>query len=89
MSMVSKVKHAGNTDDIPSLKPDDQLRKETQNERLAAMKIVSAIQHHLNINPKEIEAELSHRPDGDWNGPGEQIDLLFLQRYKNHRTTQS
>jgi len=43
----------------------------------------------VKANPKEIEAELSHRPDGDWNGPGERIDLSFLQRYKNHHTTQS
>lgn len=84
--MVTKVKHAGNTNDIPSLKPEDQLRRETQNERLAAMKIVSAIQRQLHLTPKDIEAELSRRPDGDWNGPGEQIDLTFLQKYKNHRT---
>jgi len=86
MLMVTKVKHAGNTNDIPSLKPEDQLKKETQNERLAAMKIVSAIQHQLGLAPKDIEAELLHRPDGDWNSPGEPIDLMFLQKYKKHRT---
>lgn len=84
--MVTKVKHAGNTNDIPSLKQEDQLKKETQNERLAAMKIVSAIQHQLRLAPENIEAELSCRPDGDWNSPGEQIDLIFLQKYKKHCT---
>ena len=89
MSMVTKVKHAGNMNDIPPLKPEDQLKKETQNERLAVMKIVSAIQHHLHLGPKDIKVELSHRPDGNWNSPGEQIDLMFLQKYRKHHTAQA
>lgn len=84
--MISKVKNAGNTTDIPTLLVSDYLRKETQNEREAAMKIATAILQRLELNRKGLEAELSKRPDGNWNSPGEQLDLMFLKVYKNHNT---
>jgi len=78
MWMVYKVKGAGSGKDIPTLTPSDYLKRETQNEREAAMVIIDEIMKKYKLSWKDVEEELSTRSDGDWNGPGEVMDLEFL-----------
>jgi hypothetical protein len=84
MSMVSKVKSAGNASDIPKLHLNDYLKRETQNERAAAMKIVNAICERLSMSMEDVDRELSKRADGNWNHPGEPLNLKFLRVHRNH-----
>lgn len=84
MSMVSKVKGAGNSEDIPNLSVGDYLRKETQNEKAAAMLIVKTILQHLHLSMAKVEKELRSRAEKDWDSPGEEINLQFLKAHKHH-----
>lgn len=84
MSMVSKVKGAGNSVDIPNLDAGDYLKRETQNEKAAAMVIVKGILKQLNLSMAKVEKELSSRPDSNWDSPGEEIDLKFLEDFIHH-----
>jgi hypothetical protein len=85
MSMVSKVKDAGNSDDIPKLQAGDYLRKETQNEKAAAMIIVGVILKQFKMTMKDVQVELSVRDDENWDGPGEPVDLTFLKDLRRHK----
>lgn len=84
MSMVSKVKGAGNSVDIPNLDAGDYLKRETQNEKAAAMIIVKGILKQFGMSMAKVEKELSSRPDNDWNSPGDEIDLKFLEDFIRH-----
>jgi hypothetical protein len=84
MTMVYKCKGAGKGDGIPQLSSSDYLLKETQNECKAAMRIVNAIKEGYRLLWGDIEKELSTRADGDWDAPGNPIDLVFLREYINH-----
>jgi hypothetical protein len=84
MWMVYKVQGAGNGEDIPKLVALDYLKRETQNEREAAMVIIEAIKNEYQISWKDIEKELSTRKDGNWNSPGDVMSLEFLHIYSNY-----
>jgi len=86
MLMVSQVRGAGNSEDIPKLQTGDYLMKETQNKKAVAMVIVNAILKHLGLSMKDAQSELSTRVNCNWNSPGEQIDLKFLEAFKIHDT---
>ena len=85
MWMVYKVKGAGNSKDIPNLTSSDYFKRETQNEWEAAMNIIEKIRKRYKLSWKGIERELSVRLDGDWNSPGEVMDLEFLHVHSNNR----
>jgi hypothetical protein len=46
--------------------------------------IVEAIRKHLNITWERIDIELTSRRDGNWDHPGEVLDLSFLSKKIRH-----
>jgi hypothetical protein len=66
------------------LSTNDYLFRETRNEAKAAMQIVEAIRKRLNLAWEQIDIELTSRDDGNWDHPGEVIDLLFLSKLIRH-----
>jgi hypothetical protein len=82
--MVNDVEGAGNGETTPDCTKNDYLVKETQNERMAAMKIAKAIMKKLKLDMNAILQELSSRNDADWYGPGEVLDLDFLHSMIQH-----
>lgn len=66
------------------LSPDDYLFKETRNEAKAAMRIVEVIRKKLNLTWEGIDTELTSRNDGNWDRPGEVLDLAFLSKIVKH-----
>ena len=64
------------------LSPNDLLLKETRNEAKSAMRIVEAIRKNLGWT--KIHMELTLRKDGNWDHPGEVLDLSFLRKYVKH-----
>ena len=82
--MVYKCKGAGKGNDIPQLSTSDYLLKETQNECKAAMCILNTIKECYILSWSDIKKELLMKADGDWDTPGNPIDLAFLRKYINH-----
>ena len=82
--MVHDCKGASIGDSIPELVPKDSLRRETQNERLCAMRIVNLIKDGLKVSWSGIEKELSEMPADGWDSPGERVDLSFLRNTVQH-----
>jgi hypothetical protein len=62
----------------------DYLFKETRNEAKAAMKIVEAIRKKLELTWEQIDVELTSRKDGNWDSPGDVLDLSFLTKIIRH-----
>ena len=66
------------------LSNSDYLFKETRNEAKAAMRIVTAIRKNLRLTWEQIDMELTPRKDGNWDRPGEVLDLSFLSKKVIH-----
>lgn len=66
------------------LSTSDYLFKETRNEAKAAMQIVAAIRRNLGITWEQVDMELTSRKDGNWDHPGEVLDLSFLSKKVTH-----
>ena len=66
------------------LSNSDYLFKETRNEAKAAMQIVTAIRKNLRLTWEQIDMELTLRKDGNWDRPGEVLDLSFLSKKVIH-----
>jgi hypothetical protein len=66
------------------LSTSDYLFKETRNEAKAAMRIVAAIRRNLGITWEQVDMELTSRKDGNWDHPGEVLDLSFLSKKVTH-----
>jgi len=66
------------------LSSNDYLFKETRNEAKAAMRIVDAIRQNFNLTWEQIDIELTSRKDGNWDHPGEVLDLSFLSKKIRH-----
>ena len=66
------------------LSNSDYLFKETCNEVKAAMRIVTAIRKNLRLTWEQIDMELTSRKDGNWDCPGEVLDLSFLSKKVIH-----
>ena len=62
------------------LSNSDYLFKEMRNEAKAAMRIVMAIRKNLRLTWEQIDIELTLRKDGNWDSPGEVLDLSFLRK---------
>jgi len=66
------------------LSSSDYLFRETRNEAKAAMRIVEAIRNNLRLTWEQIDVELTSRKDGNWDHPGEVLDLSFLSNKIRH-----
>lgn len=66
------------------LSNSDYLFKETRNDAKAAMRIVTAIRKNLRLTWEQIDMELTSRTDGNWDRPGEVLDLSFLSKKVIH-----
>jgi hypothetical protein len=66
------------------LSSSDYLFRETRNEAKAAMRIVEAIRNNLRLTWEQIDVELTSRKDGNWDHPGEVLDLSFLSKKIRH-----
>ena len=62
----------------------DYLFRETRNEAKAAMRIVKAIRNNLRLTWEQIDIELTSRKYGNWDHPGEVLDLSFLSKKIRH-----
>jgi hypothetical protein len=82
--MVDNVEGAGNGETMPNCTKNDYLVKETQNERMAAMKIAKEIMRKLELDMNAILQELFSRDDADWYSPGDVLDLDFLHSMIQH-----
>lgn len=84
MRMISRFCLTGYEPAGLKLSSSDYLFKETRNEAKAAMKIVEAIRKKLNLTWDQIDIELTSRKDGNWDHPGEAMDLSFLSQKIRH-----
>ena len=66
------------------LSSSDYLFRETWNKAKAAMRIVEAIRKNLRLTWEQIDIELTLRKDGNWDHPGEVLDLSFLSKKIRH-----
>ena len=66
------------------LSTNDYLFKETRNEAKAAMRIVTEIMRNLGFTWEHVDMELTSRKDGNWDYPGEVLDLSFLSKKVIH-----
>jgi len=66
------------------LSSSDYLFRETWDEAKAAMRIVEAIRKNLRLTWEQIDIELTLRKDGNWDHPGEVLDLSFLSKKIRH-----
>lgn len=66
------------------LSASDYLFKETRNEAKAANRIVAAIMKNLKLTWEQVNIELTSRKDGNWDHPGEVLDLSFLASKVRH-----
>ena len=66
------------------LSSSDYLFRETWNEAKAAMRIVEAIRNNLRLTWEWIDVELTSRKYGNWDHPGEVLDLSFLSKKIRH-----
>jgi hypothetical protein len=62
-----------------NLHPKDYLLQETDNEVLAALKIMDTIRSHLQLTWAAVDEELN-AIGPDWTDPGPIMDLSFLGR---------
>ena len=66
------------------LSTSDYLFRETRNEAKAAMRIVDGIRKNIDLTWEQIDIELTSRKDGNWDHPGEVLDLSFLSKKVRH-----
>jgi hypothetical protein len=84
MRMISKFSLTSYKPAGIKLSSGDYLFKETWNEAKAAMRIVEAIRRKLELTWDQIVVELTLRKDGNWDHPGEVLDLSFLKKIIRH-----
>lgn len=84
MRMISKFSLTSYEPAGLKLSSDDYLFKETRNEAKAAMRIVETIRKNLKLTWEEMDIELTFRKDGNWDHPGEVLDLSFLHKIIRH-----
>lgn len=75
---------AGVTEGLPNFKDTDFIVKETQNERLAAMKIIDVIMEEMGMDWFKVNVELKRAKNADWFNPGEAVPLDFLHYHIKH-----
>jgi hypothetical protein len=75
---------AGVTEGLPHFKDTDFIVKETQNERLAAMKIIDVIMKEMGLGWFKVNEELERAKNADWFDPGEAVQLDFLRDHIKH-----
>jgi hypothetical protein len=66
------------------LSTSNYLFKEMRNEAKAAIRVVEAIRRKLVLTWDQIDVELTLRKDGNWDHPGEVLDLSFLKKFIRH-----
>jgi hypothetical protein len=81
MQLVHDAKCPDDGIDFPNIKASNYLRKETMNERAAALLIVQRVMDEEKLTWTRINEELTNRSDKDWYGPGNVIDLAYLAIY--------
>ena len=79
MLIVKSVKNTGTTRWDPKINNRDHLFKEVEGERKRALQYCAKIMKHLDLTWDQMEEEIRHWPsDGNWNSPGEKVDLHVL-----------